>query len=138
MKLHESTRAIMVDTSLVPSRSSVCAVINGKGLSEFAVHKGKEGGKSRSSLSFPPKRHCGRQIAFPYLARINKWQLGPSLGGYRSVAQSVALRSCAWHRLLLFTYRLFSFLEISERSRKNKNRGGFLNDHWRKGFGMGE
>ena len=58
-------------------------------------------------------------------ARINKWRLGPSLGGYRSVAQSVALRSCACHRLLLFTYRLFSFLEILERSRKNKNHGGF-------------
>lgn len=61
--------------------------------------------------------------------------MGPSLAGYRSVAQSVALRSCACHWLLLFTYRLFSFLEILERSRKNKNHGGGLNDHWRRGLG---
>ena len=38
MRPHESTRAITVDTSLVHSRFSVYAVINGKGLSEFAVH----------------------------------------------------------------------------------------------------
>lgn len=92
--------------------------------------------ENREVLSLPPKRHCGRQIAFPYsFARINKWRLGPSLGGYRSVAQSVALRSCACHWLVLFTYRLFSFLEILERSRKNKNHGGVLNDHWRRGLG---
>ena len=64
-----------LDYRLVPSRFSVCAVINGKDLVSSRCVKGR-----KEEFSLLPKRLCARQIAFPYsFAKINKWRLGTSL-----------------------------------------------------------
>ena len=69
---------------LVPSRFSVCAVINGKDLVSFRCIQGrKKNAKRRQFFSLLPKRLCARQTAFPCsFAKISKWRLGTSVPNF--------------------------------------------------------
>ena len=57
-----------------------------EGFSEFAVHQGKEGRKTRSDVTFPPSSQAPLRVSnclsiflCENLARINQWRLGTSL-----------------------------------------------------------
>ena len=57
-----------------------------EGFTEFAVHQGKEGRKTRSDVTFPPSSQAPLRVSnclsiflCENLARINQWRLGTSL-----------------------------------------------------------